>query len=172
MQHSVRRRFLSYIVNSRFRVLPSCAFSGILRGAGAAMFGIVELTSPSISEEPDSPEKRYWLLLADTALRLDEPSYVQQRNRTRWKQLCNEFSRTGLDFLRAEVTLGITFARAALCAGMGSEKRLRNTLQARRAYDTVMRLGPKKLLGAQEADQFNNDLGRLKDALVNLGERF
>lgn len=43
------------------------------------MFGVVQLVNPPTPPEEETPEQRYWLMLADIALRLDEARKEQAR---------------------------------------------------------------------------------------------
>jgi len=43
------------------------------------MFGVIELTNPPPPEIEETPQERYWLLLAEIALRLDEARKEQKK---------------------------------------------------------------------------------------------
>lgn len=53
---------------------------GGMVGEMVTMYGVVQIVNPPAPEE-DTPTQRYWLMLADIALRLDEAREEQERIR-------------------------------------------------------------------------------------------
>jgi hypothetical protein len=68
--------------------------------------------------------------------------------------------------------VGLTFADLASKAEAGSDKRIRNQANARKAYDTVLNVSGTTSLSALERQEVAEGLERLKAALEALGERF
>lgn len=75
----------------------------------------------------------------------------------------------GVCFIKTELDTGLMFCSIALTAG-SLEKIARNTGNARKAYDTALRLVPQLILTLQESEQFDSKFARLKHKLVQLGE--
>jgi hypothetical protein len=75
----------------------------------------------------------------------------------------------GLQFLRTELTMGLTFARIALEARTES-KFERNRANARKAYDALLHFTPGTSLSAEEAQEIGASTAQLKSALQQLGE--
>lgn len=75
----------------------------------------------------------------------------------------------GTEFLRAELLAGLTRARIAQNATTGS-KRERNRLEARKAYDTILRFLPQTSLSQEDEEQIRSKLTELKFELQSLGE--
>lgn len=82
------------------------------------------------------------------------------------RKLGEEMLQTGADFLRVELDTAMTFAQAALGAGNDTVKRDRNRVNARKGYDTLLRLGLKFPFVPDETK-----FRELKDALELLGEK-
>lgn len=82
------------------------------------------------------------------------------------RKLGNEILKVGASFLRTELDTSLNFALAALSAPDDDARRNRNRAHARRAYDTLMRLG-QRLPFPPDDEKFR----RLKDALQLLGEK-
>jgi len=72
-------------------------------------------------------------------------------------------------FLRAELITGITRCRIALQARQ-EEKRQRNRVNARKAYDAILQYKPKSSLTASETAEIDSRLSELRALLLNLGE--
>lgn len=85
-----------------------------------------------------------------------------------WK-LAEHLNKAGVEFLRLDVEVGLTFSGIALQA-QDSEKRARNLRAARKAYDTVLRLMDKVTLTEDGAKSLARNLFQLKCELVMLGE--
>ena len=80
---------------------------------------------------------------------------------------------TGLDFLKTEIAMGLTFAEIARDAGAGSNKRIRNQANARKAYDTIMSWCSRQLdsqIPRIEEHELEPALTGLRSALKELGE--
>lgn len=75
----------------------------------------------------------------------------------------------GVNFLRAEIETGLTLVRIARSAKR-ADKRNRNLLNARKAYDTVLRFIPAVILTTSQSKEIRNRLERLKKELHTLGE--
>ena len=73
--------------------------------------------------------------------------------------------------LLTEVRTGLTFARLALDSTDG-EKRTRNRLNARKAYDTYVQLRNQVALTVVESRALESKLAELKACLALLGESF
>ncbi len=76
----------------------------------------------------------------------------------------------GVDFLRTELDVGLTFARIALESQANSAKRRRNTANARKAYDSFVSWEKRVRLTAVEKQKFETKLKKVKSILVKLGE--
>lgn len=74
-----------------------------------------------------------------------------------------------IEFLRAEVQTGLTFARIALGA-RHQEKRDRNRVNAKKAYDTLLRYMPKDHATWGAWDDVRAKIAELKSQLQQLGE--
>ena len=75
-----------------------------------------------------------------------------------------------LQFLKTELDLGMTFAQIA-GTKVSREKQQWNVAQARKAYDTVLRMMGRAPMSAGEASLLQSRLTVLKAALEQLGER-
>ena len=78
-------------------------------------------------------------------------------------------NRTSAEFLKLDVQTGLTFSSTALTAD-NEEKKERNRKAARKAYDTVLRLGKKIELTNAEKRLLNRGLKKLRGELTALGE--
>jgi hypothetical protein len=87
-------------------------------------------------------------------------------------QLQEIFRNTGLDFLRTDLAIALTTTNIAATAAEGSEKRQRNTRNARRAYDTILRLRERLVTTSGETKELDDKLLDLEVALARLGEVF
>jgi hypothetical protein len=81
-------------------------------------------------------------------------------------------NRLRFEALMTDSRVGLTFARLASEAAVGSEKRIRNQGNARKAYDAVLSLSRKSSLSAVESQGLAEGLTRLRSELEALGERF
>jgi len=75
----------------------------------------------------------------------------------------------GLGFLRTELETGLMLARIARSAKR-ADKRNRNLLNARKAYDAVLRFMPGVMLTTSQTKELKKKLERLKKELRALGE--
>ena len=69
-------------------------------------------------------------------------------------------SPTGLAFLRAELQTGLTLARIAQSA-KDADKRNRNLLRAREAYEAVLHFMPTVILTLSQSNEIQSKLDRL-----------
>jgi hypothetical protein len=83
-----------------------------------------------------------------------------------------ELNRTGTDFLKVDLKTALSFSNFALQSVDDPTKRQRNRRNARRAYDTVLRLLKRVSLSDDDAQRMNRNLERLKTELQHLGETF
>lgn len=81
-----------------------------------------------------------------------------------------EFNRNGVDFLSTDLDTALTMAEIALGARGDSEKRLRNTRNARRAYNAVLYFSKRVTLTSRKERELGEKLSRLQAALQELGE--
>ena len=75
------------------------------------------------------------------------------------------------DFLKVDVVTALTFSKIAL-ESHDSVKRRRNCENARRGYDTIVRLADKVTLTSNEAQFLAEKLQELRSDLLRLGEVF
>jgi hypothetical protein len=75
----------------------------------------------------------------------------------------------GVALLKTELSIGLNFSGIALQSG-NPEKAARNTANARKAYDTALRLRDKLILTAEEKSETDAGLAKLKADLEKLGE--
>ena len=75
----------------------------------------------------------------------------------------------GVNFLRSELETGLTLVRIAQSAKR-ADKRNRNLVNARKAYETVLRFMPTVVLTTSQSRHMRNKLERLKNELHTLGE--
>lgn len=78
-------------------------------------------------------------------------------------------NRASVNFLKIDLETGLLFSRMALQTNE-SEKKHRNTLAARRAYDTIVRLRANVHPTPADSDFLTRNLGLLKCDLRLLGE--
>ncbi len=82
------------------------------------------------------------------------------------------YNRLMINFVHTELQLGLTFATIARNSANGSQTQSRNVANARKAFRTVVdwskRLAPHTTLNSEE---LNTKLGKLRDALEQLGEK-
>ena len=85
--------------------------------------------------------------------------------------IANDFNRQGAEFLKVELKTGLTFAKIALGEEAGSEERFKNLANARKAFETVLRLRERFISpNAAAAREIKDALDRLRSALEELGE--
>jgi hypothetical protein len=84
-----------------------------------------------------------------------------------WRYL-ERANRTGIDFLLAELDIGLTFLQIADVTMFPSTRRrdLNNALQV---YRTVVRLLPRVILSDDDQSEFNSKLRVLRARLENAG---
>lgn len=75
----------------------------------------------------------------------------------------------GTGFLRAELFAGMTRANIAQNT-LDESKKQRNRVEARKAYDAILRFLPGTFLSQEENEQIDSGLKDLKFALRLLGE--
>ena len=86
--------------------------------------------------------------------------------------IATDFNQKGTDFLKVELQTGLTFASIAAGEEPGSEKRTKNQGNARKAYETVLRLRNRVEIPTEAATRdIQNGLDRLRSALEKLGEK-
>lgn len=91
---------------------------------------------------------------------------------TRRSDLLDISNRNRFEALRTDTKVGLTFATLASEAAEGSATRTRNLANARKAYDTVLRLSKRLCIKEAEMQQLAEGLSNLKSALESLGEYF
>jgi hypothetical protein len=82
-----------------------------------------------------------------------------------------QLNATNADFLRIDAETALTFSQIALEAD-NPEKRNRNHQNARKAYDTIMRLRQKVVFTPAQEESMNQKMEQLKRDLTRLGEKF
>lgn len=86
--------------------------------------------------------------------------------------LVKDFNQRGTEFLKVELETGLTFANIALGEVLGSEERIKAQANARKAYQTVLRLRGRFDPPNEAATRdIENALDRLRSVLEKLGER-
>ena len=73
-----------------------------------------------------------------------------------------------IEFLRAELLTGLTLSKIARSSD--GDKRERNRVNARKAYDSILRFMPKSDLLGEELDEIKSKLELLRAELRLLGE--
>jgi len=74
-----------------------------------------------------------------------------------------------IEFLRAELLTGLTLSKIAREA-RHEEKRNRNRLNARKAYDSILHFMQKANVGSEELNDIRSKLEQLRSELRLLGE--
>ena len=74
-----------------------------------------------------------------------------------------------VEFIRTELKTGLTFSNIALQA-KDTAKISRNTANARKAYDTLLRFMDRSMLSDEDLAELDPMLLRLKTNLLELGE--
>jgi len=95
-----------------------------------------------------------------------------QELRKKSEQIINTLQKNGADFLFIDLEVANAMARSASNAGRNTEKRARNRKTARRAYNTLLHLSGRLKMSQEECSSVREQLGTLKRALEELGERF
>jgi hypothetical protein len=75
------------------------------------------------------------------------------------------------DLIRTEIEIGLTFAQIALQSKDLPEKRRRNALNARTAYETALRLTSQTAMEDTDAIDLSNRAAILRAHLEDLGEK-
>lgn len=83
-----------------------------------------------------------------------------------------QLNRTSIDFLKIDLQTALTFSQIALQSNADAEKRRRNRKNARKGYDTIVRLAEKVSLSDRDGRYISRNLERLKSELQQLGEIF
>lgn len=86
--------------------------------------------------------------------------------------LKGELNERQVELIKVDLETAFTFATIANDAGGDAQKRERNTYNARRGYDTVVRYMKTAVIGTDERTAINDRVGELRDVLSGLGERF
>jgi hypothetical protein len=84
--------------------------------------------------------------------------------------LTEDFSASGFEFLMTEVGTGLTFAEIALGAGDDLDKIERNTLNARKAYEAVLRFRDRVQMSEVQSEALDRKIKQLRTDLLQLGE--
>jgi hypothetical protein len=79
-------------------------------------------------------------------------------------------ARIRLDLIRTEIDVGLTFAQIALQSATQLGKRIRNTRNARTAYDAVVRMMSNAAMNDGTAEDLLGRLATLRNDLAALGE--
>ncbi len=85
--------------------------------------------------------------------------------------VAHDFIQRGSEFLLVELQTGLTFADLALSAEPGSADRVRDERNARKAYQTVLRLRERFQVAAPAAREIEDLQERLRCALDQLAEK-
>lgn len=84
--------------------------------------------------------------------------------------LARDLHRQGAKFLFADIETGLAFCEIAASSDRDKKTRQRNRGNARKAYDTVLKLSEKLALTSEEKIVFDEKIVALKRALQALGE--
>jgi len=87
------------------------------------------------------------------------------------QQLREDFNQNGFAFLMTDLDSALAFAQLAMRLNIDPEVKRRNLINARKAYDTVVRLREKLQLDSGQLSAFDEKRTNLKNALEQLGER-
>ena len=82
-----------------------------------------------------------------------------------------QLNKTSAAFLKTDVETALTFSGIALQTS-DENKKQRNTKNARRGYDSILRFVGRIPIGAEDAEFLSSKLQRLKTELQKLGEIF
>lgn len=86
--------------------------------------------------------------------------------------LQEELKKNHADFLRIDLETALTLTRIAERAGVGSIRRQRTLKQARRAYETIVKMRGMFAGTAEECLPIDKSIRKLRTALERLGESF
>ncbi len=75
-----------------------------------------------------------------------------------------------VEFLNADLDLGLTFAAAAAAASRHTKRKERNRTNARKALDAVMKYRHRANLDGNESAQIDTKINRLRGALEKLDQ--
>ena len=87
------------------------------------------------------------------------------------KESISELNRTSADFLKTDAETALTFSEIAQQTDDEAKMR-RNRGNARKGYDTIIRLSARIPLSAEDEQFLTEKLSRLKRELQRLGEVF
>lgn len=76
----------------------------------------------------------------------------------------------GLEFVKTDLGVALTFAHIALQANGDSHKKLRNQANARKAYDAVITWMNRLTINETDAVKIGEKLHKLRSTLKELGE--
>lgn len=85
-------------------------------------------------------------------------------------ELVRDLNRQGARFLFADIETGLAFCEIAASSHRDKQTRQRNRGNARKAYDSVLKLSEKLDLTSEEKIVFDEKVTVLKRALQALGE--
>ena len=88
------------------------------------------------------------------------------------ENLAMQIKNAGFTFLLTDLHLALTMIGMASDPNNDSQKRTRNRNNARRAFDSVLRLSSKIALFEDERKTLQRKLDEVKSALERLGEQF
>ncbi len=74
-----------------------------------------------------------------------------------------------IEFIKIELKAGLTFSTIALQA-KDTSKISRNTANARKAYEVLLRFIDRSMIGNEELAEIEQSLEKLKSNLIRLGE--
>jgi len=77
--------------------------------------------------------------------------------------------RAEMVFIRTELLAGLTRAKIAQNT-TDEQKRHRNRVEARKAYDAILRFLPQSSVSSDEKEQIDSKIAELKFVLASLGE--
>lgn len=87
-------------------------------------------------------------------------------------ELREDLNQSGFDFVMTDIETAMVFTRRALGPNVDPEVKRRNVANARKGYDTVVRLRGKLELDSGQQGAFDEKRAALKKMLLRLGERF
>jgi glycogen debranching enzyme len=87
------------------------------------------------------------------------------------RRLRSSVSKGAFEFLPTDLNTALTFMNVAESTGK-ADVRERNYKNARRAYDSVMRLMQNKTIDDTQREELNQRLAVLKSRLQNVGQQF
>jgi hypothetical protein len=103
--------------------------------------------------------------MAKKASRRRDPEDIEQS----LAALVNRVYRNSAQFLKTDAETALTFSSIALQTD-NPDKRERNRRNARKGYDTILRLASQTRLSSDDEKFLSEKLGRLKSELKQLGE--